>query len=53
MTIGDRIRKRREELGLTQEELAKKLGYASRSSVNKVENQESYQTKKSNCMLMH
>lgn len=37
MTIGDRIRKRREELGYTQDELAKKLGYKSRSSVNKVE----------------
>lgn len=37
MNIGERIRKRREELGLTQEELAKKLGYKSRSSVNKVE----------------
>ena len=37
MNIGERIRNRREELGLTQEELAKKLGYKSRSSVNKVE----------------
>lgn len=37
MTIGERIRKRREELGYTQDELAKKLGYKSRSSVNKVE----------------
>lgn len=37
MTIGDKIRKRREELGYTQDELAKKLGYKSRSSVNKVE----------------
>lgn len=37
MTIGERIKKRREELGLTQEELAQKLGYASRSSINKIE----------------
>lgn len=26
MTTGDRIKKRRNELGMTQEELAKKLG---------------------------
>lgn len=37
MTIGDRIKKRREELNLSQEELAKRLGYKSRSSVNKIE----------------
>lgn len=37
MSIGDRIRQRRIELDLTQEELAKRLGYASRSSVNKME----------------
>lgn len=37
MTVGDRIRHKRKELGLTQEELAKKLGYKSRSSVNKME----------------
>lgn len=36
-TIGERIKKKREELGLTQEELAKKLGYKSRSSINKLE----------------
>lgn len=36
-TIGDRIRNRREELGLSQEELAKRLGYKSRSSINKIE----------------
>lgn len=35
--IGDNIRKRREELNMSQEELAKKLGYRSRSSVNKIE----------------
>ena len=37
-TVGDRIREKREELGMTQEELSKKLGYKSRSSVNKMEN---------------
>lgn len=37
MTIGDRIKKRRLELGLSQEELAFKLGYKSRSSINKLE----------------
>jgi len=36
-TIGERIRKRREHLGMTQDELAKKLGYKSRSSINKIE----------------
>ena len=38
MDIGERIRKCRENLDMTQEELALKLGYKSRSSVNKVEN---------------
>jgi len=37
MTIGDRIKQRRMELGMSQEELAHKLGYKSRSSVNKIE----------------
>ena len=32
------VREKREELGMTQEELSKKLGYKSRSSVNKMEN---------------
>lgn len=36
-TIGDRIRMRREQLGLSQEELASYLGYKSRSSINKIE----------------
>ncbi len=35
--ISENIRKRREELGISQEELAKKLGYKSRSSINKIE----------------
>lgn len=37
MTAGDRIRIERERLGMTQDELAKKLGYSNRSSVTKVE----------------
>ena len=37
MTIGERIKQRREELEMTQEELAKKCGYKSRSSINKIE----------------
>ncbi len=37
MSIGNRIRLRRESLGLSQDELAKRLGYKSRSSVNKIE----------------
>lgn len=36
-TIGSRIRNRREELKLSQDELAKRLGYKSRSSINKIE----------------
>ena len=36
-TIGSRIRARREELGLSQEELGGMLGYKSRSSINKIE----------------
>ena len=35
--IGLRIKERREELGMTQEELSKKLGYKSRSTINKIE----------------
>lgn len=37
MELYQRIKKRREELGLSQEELAKKMGYKSRSSINKIE----------------
>ena len=36
-SIGERIRVRREELGLSQEELGSRIGYKSRSSVNKIE----------------
>lgn len=37
MTIGQRIKQRREELDITQDELARRLGYKSRSSINKIE----------------
>ena len=37
MTIGDRIKQRREELNMSQDELSKKLGYESRSTINKIE----------------
>lgn len=38
MKIGDRIRQRREALEMSQDELARRLGYKSRSSINKIEN---------------
>ena len=38
MTVGERIRQRRLELGLSQEELAHRLGNKSRASVCTVEN---------------
>ncbi len=37
MNIGQRIRQKREALNITQDELAKKIGYKSRSSINKIE----------------
>ena len=40
LEIFKRIRARREELGISQEELAKHMGYRSRSSINKIENGE-------------
>lgn len=40
MTIGDRIKSRRIELGYTQELLATKLGYKTKGSVAKIENGE-------------
>ena len=36
--IGKIICARRKELGMTQEELAKKMGYKSKSTINKIEN---------------
>jgi repressor LexA len=37
MSIGKRIKQRREELRMSQDELAKRIGYKSRSSINKIE----------------
>jgi transcriptional regulator with XRE-family HTH domain len=36
--IGKRIKNRRKELGITQEELAQKLGYKNKSTIAKIEN---------------
>lgn len=36
-TIGDNIQRLRKALGWTQEELAKKMGYKSKSTINKIE----------------
>lgn len=35
--LGQKIKKKREELGLSQEDLAKILGYKHKSSINKIE----------------
>ena len=37
LTVAERIRSRREALGISQEELARRLGYRSRTSVTKIE----------------
>ncbi len=37
MEVGERIRYLRNKLGITQDELAQKVGYKSRSSINKIE----------------
>ena len=37
MKIGDIIKSRREQLEMSQDELAQKTGYKSRSSINKIE----------------
>lgn len=37
MHIGEKIKERREQLQLTQDDLAKMLGYKSRSTINKIE----------------
>ena len=37
MELHERIRNRRIELGLSQDDLAKKIGYKSRSTINKIE----------------
>ena len=36
--IGERIKKRREELGMSQLELAEAAGYSSRTAISKIEN---------------
>lgn len=36
-TIGDNILQKRKDLGMTQEELAKRMGYKSKSTINKIE----------------
>jgi len=36
--IGNKIMTRRKELDMTQEELAKRMGYKSKSTINKIEN---------------
>lgn len=35
--LGKKIKQRREELGLSQDELARMLGYKHKSSINKIE----------------
>lgn len=40
MTFGQRVEKIRKEKGLTQDELAKKVGYTSRSTISKIEKDE-------------
>ncbi len=36
-TVGNNIMNRRKALGMTQEELAKRMGYKSKSTINKIE----------------
>ena len=36
-TVGKNIMRRRKELGMTQEELAARMGYKSKSTINKIE----------------
>lgn len=38
MTLAEKVKKRREELEWSQEELARRMGYSSRTSINKIEN---------------
>lgn len=38
MTVADRIREKRLEIGLSQDELAKRLGYRDKTSISKIEN---------------
>ena len=38
MDLASKVRQRRIELGLSQDDLAQKMGYSSRTSINKIEN---------------
>ena len=38
MNLADKVRQRRMELGWSQEELSTRMGYKSRTSINKIEN---------------
>lgn len=38
MTLGERIKMLRQKAGLTQEELAKEIGYSTKTSISKIEN---------------
>lgn len=38
MSLANRVKQQRERLGLSQEELARRMGYSSRTSINKIEN---------------
>lgn len=40
MTIGERIKNRRVELGMTQQELAEKIGYKGKAAICKIESGE-------------
>lgn len=36
--VGERIKRRREQLGMSQQELAEKAGFATRTAISKIEN---------------
>ena len=38
MTLGERVKMLRQKVGLTQEELAKEIGYSTKTSISKIEN---------------
>lgn len=40
MTVGERVKRLRIERGMTQDELAEKIGYKSRATINKIESGE-------------
>ena len=46
MTVGERIKEKRLALNMSQEELAKKVGYKSRSSIQKIESARNLPLKK-------